>query len=190
MTALIVGLGNLGEMYERTRHNIGARVVKEFAERQGFILRRKLLLKAKTANGSISGQNLILLIPATYMNVSGPVVAGAMRKYRIRLEQLLVLVDDITLLFGELRLKGSGGTGGHNGLKSIEESLETQQYARLRIGVGDRTEGDLTDYVLSPFTDEEEKLVPSVLEQAIGASKLWLDEGLNRAMNSVNRSLR
>lgn len=186
MTSLIVGLGNPGREYEKTRHNIGARCAKELARKFGFELRRKILLKAHVARGPVSGQEVVILLPAAYMNLSGPCVARAIKKYGTALDRLLVLVDDIALPFGQFRLRGHGGTGGHNGLKSIHEALGTDQYARLRIGVGDRTEGDLASHVLSNFPSEEEKLVPKVLEQAVEVIELWLNEGLNRAMNEIN----
>ena len=187
MTALVVGLGNPGEEYERTRHNIGARAAKLLSRKFGAEFRRKILLKARVARAQVSGQELILLLPGTYMNLSGLCVLQAMNKYGIALGKLLILVDDIALPFGQLRLRGCGGSGGHNGLKSIQESLGTDQYTRLRIGVGDRKEGDLASHVLSNFPLEEEQLVPKVLEQAAEVTELWLIEGLNRAMNKASR---
>ena len=184
MTTLIVGLGNPGEEYEKTRHNIGARAAKEIARKFGFEFRRKILLKARAARGRISENEVVLLLPGTYMNLCGPCIVRAMKKYGVALDRLLILVDDIALPFGQLRLRTHGGTGGHNGLKSLQEALGTDQYARLRIGVGDRKEGDLASHVLSDFPLEEEKLVPKVLEQAAEVIELWLKEGLNRAMTN------
>jgi peptidyl-tRNA hydrolase, PTH1 family len=190
MTFLVVGLGNPGEAYGKTRHNIGARVIQELAQRRGIPLRRKFFWKAQLGRGFLWGQDLLLLIPSSYMNVSGPVIAGAMNKAGVLLDHLLILVDDVNLPFGRLRLKGEGGTGGHNGLKSLEEALGTEKYARLRIGVGNSGEGDLAEYVLSLFTAKEEELVPSILERAFKAIELWITEGLNRAMNGINQTLR
>jgi PTH1 family peptidyl-tRNA hydrolase len=186
--SLVVGLGNPGTTYEKTRHNVGGRALKLLAERYGLELRRKLLLQAKVVRGAVLEHDVVLLQPLAYMNMNGPVIAKALRIYGVSLERVLVLVDDITLPFGELRLRGQGGAGGHNGLKSVEAALGTNHYARLRIGVGDRKEGDLADYVLSPFTQEEEKLVLPVLERATKVIELWFTEGLNRAMNEAHLS--
>ena len=158
---LIVGLGNIGPDYEGTRHNVGFRMVNALAasvnedkgketvwedRRYGFITRI-----------SVKGRQLILLKPSTFMNLSGNAVRYWMQQEKIELEHLLVCVDDIGLPFGQLRLKPSGSDGGHNGLKHIAQILGTQQYARLRFGIGnDFFPGQQADYVLSRFTDEQE----------------------------------
>jgi peptidyl-tRNA hydrolase, PTH1 family len=186
---LIVGLGNPGKEYEESRHNIGFRAVDEFARRYGLTLRKKLFMKGRLAHGLVEGQKVFLLQPQTYMNLSGDAVTRVMRKQNIALEKLLVIVDDVALPFGQLRLRTQSGSGGHNGLKSIEEKLGTIDYARLRIGVGDRQEGDLASHVLAPFSREEEKLVPGILERASDVVKIWLTEGLTSAMNHANAKI-
>lgn len=188
MAFLIAGLGNPGKAYGKTRHNIGFRAVEEIARKYALSFRRKLLIKGRVAHGLVQEKQLYLLEPETYMNLSGPLVAKMMKRHSIALEQLLVVVDDVALPFGQLRLRSASGSGGHNGLKSIEESLGTNAYARLRIGVGDRTEGDLASYVLAPFTPSEEKLIPEILERAADVADVWLTDGLTSAMNRANQT--
>lgn len=184
---LIAGLGNPGKAYEKTRHNMGFRVVEQIARKYGLLMRRKLLLKVREAQGRVGKNKLFLVEPETYMNLSGPLVAKWMKRHSIELERLLVIVDDVALPFGQIRLKSYSGSGGHNGLKSIEASLGTNAYARLRIGVGGCVESDLASYVLAPFTPDEEKLVPTILERAADVAEIWLTEGLTSAMNRANQ---
>jgi PTH1 family peptidyl-tRNA hydrolase len=179
--ALIVGLGNPGKTYDRTRHNIGFRAVDRLAEKHG------LKFKGELAVGSIGSDSVILLKPETYMNLSGEAIVPVMRYYQIDLSRLLVIVDDVDLPLGQLRIRINSGPGTHNGLKSVETSLQTNRYARLRIGVGDREEGDLASHVLGPFTPEEETLLPGVLDRAVQAVEIWLDKGITSAMNSTNK---
>ena len=186
---LIVGLGNPSKAYERTRHNIGFRVVDELAKRAGVNFRRKLFLKGLLAHGVLGESGCYLLKPGTYMNLSGDAVKRVMQKHAIALERLVIIADDVSLPFGQLRLKTHSGSGGHNGLKSIEACLQTTSYARLRIGVGDCREGDLAEYVLESFTSSEEKLVPEIVERAADAVQIWLTEGITSAMNRINRSI-
>lgn len=183
---LIAGLGNPGKKYKNTRHNIGFQTIEEIAKQEDLSLRNKILLKGRVAQGRVDGKDVYLLEPGAYMNLSGVVIARAMRKYNIAIEDLLVIVDDIHLPFGHFRLRTDSGPGGHNGLKNIEENLKTNAYARLRIGVGDARENDLASYVLAPFTPEEQKLVPAVLGQAAMIAKIWLTEGLTSAVSHVS----
>ncbi|MBF8262699.1 MAG: pth [Parachlamydiales bacterium] len=183
---LIVGLGNPGKAYEKTRHNLGFLAVERIARVQKWELRKKFLLKGRLARGEIEGKSVYLLEPTTFMNLSGVAVAQAMRKYHIAIEDLLVIVDDVALPFGQLRLRSHSGSGGHNGLKNIEDNLKTNGYARLRIGVGEDRSGDLAEHVLSPFSPAEQKLVPEILERAANIVKMWLTEGLTSAMNHAN----
>jgi PTH1 family peptidyl-tRNA hydrolase len=183
---LIVGLGNPGKTYEKSRHNIGFRVVEEIARESALTLRKKLLINGRMARGLIEECNVCLFQPGTYMNRSGEAVARVMRKFGIDLENLLVIVDDVALPFGQLRLRSHSSSGGHNGLKSIEENLKTNGYARLRIGVGEQRTTDLASYVLAHFTPDEQKLVPEILGRAAMIAKIWLTEGLTSAMNYAN----
>jgi PTH1 family peptidyl-tRNA hydrolase len=183
---LIVGLGNPGKAYEKTRHNIGYKAVEEIARQLGLTFRKKFLLKGRLAQGVFEDTPVYLLQPETYMNLSGEAVARTMRKFNIETQNLLVIVDDVALPFGQMRLKTHSSAGGHNGLKSIEEMLNTNSYARLRIGVGDQRESDLASYVLAPFTPDEQKLVPEILGRAAMIAKIWLTEGLTSAVNHAN----
>lgn len=186
--ALIVGLGNPGKSYDRTRHNIGFAALALLARKRGLVFRKQLKFKGSVAEGKIGDDPVVLLMPLTFMNLSGEAVALVMHYFQIDLSRLLILVDDVALPLGQLRIRINSGSGGHNGLKSIEECLQTSRYARLRIGVGDRDEGNLTDHVLGRFSDEEEKLVPAVLERAVQAAEIWLDKGITSAMNFANSS--
>jgi peptidyl-tRNA hydrolase, PTH1 family len=183
---LIVGLGNPGKAYEKTRHNFGFLVVDEVARQSALTLRKKFLINGRLAHGLIEESSVYLFQPWTYMNRSGEAVAQVMRKFGIELENLLVIVDDVALPFGHFRLKSHGSAGGHNGLKSIEAHLKTNGYARLRIGVGVPREEDMASYVLAPFTPDERKLVPEILDRAAMIAKIWLTEGLTSAMNHAN----
>lgn len=182
-----MGLGNPGKQYEKTRHNIGFAAVEMLAKKHGLVFRKSLRLRGAVAEGTIGGEAVSLLKPLTYMNLSGESVALAMRYRAVELAQLLVIVDDVAIPMGQTRLRINSGSGGHNGLKSIEEVLQTNRYARLRLGVGDREEGDLVDHVLGRFSEEEEKLIPALLERAAEAAELFISKGLTRAMDFINK---
>lgn len=184
---LVVGLGNPGKAYEGTRHNIGFAVVEELARRHRFEFQKKTKWKGKVARGNIGEGTVALLLPQTFMNLSGEAVAAATHE-QVEISHLLIVVDDVAIPFGELRLRFQGSSGGHNGLKSIEDHLHTQQYARLRIGVGDNREGELEDYVLEKFSKQEKKLLPEIVERAAHAIEIWLEQGINRAMEFANTS--
>lgn len=185
-SSLIVGLGNPGKEYEKTRHNMGFRVVDALARESGLTLRRKWMIQGRMAHGEVGGKDVYLLEPTSYMNRSGPVVAQVLRKLGLDVSRLLVVVDDVALPFGDTRMRAQGSAGGHNGLKSVEECLGTNDYARLRIGVGDRRENDLASYVLAPFTPKEELCIPELVERAVSVIQTWLTEGITSAMNRAN----
>lgn len=184
---LVVGLGNPGSTYEGTPHNVGYRVVEELARRHGFPKAQRGF-DGRCAEGFISGRSALLLQPTTFMNDSGRSVAAAVRALKLPLGAVLVVHDHIDLPFGRLRLLEGGGSGGHNGLKSIT-GLVGAGYARLRVGV-DRppsTDPDVVaDYVLSPF-GESKADVAALVAAAADAVELWLDAGLEAAANDVNR---
>ncbi len=184
--ALIVGLGNPGKTYERTRHNIGFATVEAFAKKHGFEFRKQLKFKGSVADGNIGTASVILLEPLTFMNNSGEAVALLMRYLQVDLARILIVADDVEFPLGQMRMKINSGPGTHNGLKSVEEHLQTNRYARLKIGVGDRKEGDLSSHVLGRFSEEEEKLIPGVLERAVQAIEIWLDKGITSAMDFAN----
>ena len=183
---LIVGLGNPGPTYEGTPHNIGYRVVEELARRHG-LPRAKRGFDGRVAEGLVRGRSVLLLQPTTFMNDSGRSVAAALRALKLPLERVIVVHDHIDLPFGRLRLMEGGGSGGHNGLKSIT-GLIGAGYVRLRVGV-DRppsTDPDVVaDFVLSPFRESRAE-VDALTAAAADAVELWLDDGLEEAARRVN----
>ncbi len=184
---LIVGLGNPGECYQGTRHNIGFAVLDVLAKRRSLRFGKKSQWRSLVAEGNIGRAEVLLLMPQTFMNLSGEAVAAVSRFFHIEPSHILVVADDVAIPVGQLRMRPFGGSGGHNGLKSIESCLQTQGFLRLRIGVGDRLEGDLASHVLGRFSPEETQLVPKILERAAEAIELWLEKGLNHAMEFANQ---
>ncbi len=184
---MIVGLGNPGKQYEKTRHNIGFHAVERLGHKHGLAFKNSVKVKGALAVGTIAGQPCLLLKPLVFMNLSGESVMQAMHYYSVDLEKLLVIVDDVAIPLGETRMRINSSSGGHNGLKSIEECLQTDRYARLRLGVGDRKEGDLASHVLGRFSDEEQKLVPALLERSVEITELFITNGLTRAMDYANK---
>ncbi|MEZ5126244.1 MAG: aminoacyl-tRNA hydrolase [Thermoleophilia bacterium] len=183
---VVVGLGNPGPTYEGTRHNLGYRVIEELARRHGFA-KAKRGHHGRFALGRIAGHDVLLLQPTTYMNESGRSVADVVRKYGVPLGRLMVVHDHIDLPFGRLRLMSGGGSGGHNGLKSVT-GLVGAEYVRLRVGVDRPASYDpevVAAYVLAPFA-EPRATVEALVAAAADAVELWLDAGLESAANSVN----
>lgn len=185
---LVVGLRNPGKAYDNTRHNAGFAAVALIAEKNKLSFRRKKSWDADVAEGVIAGADVVLMGPLTYMNLSGSAVRSAMKDLQLDPSSLLVVVDDAAIPLGQIRMRSHSGSGGHNGLKSIAEDLQTIDFARLRIGVGYGTGEDLAEHVLGLFSQEERKLLPEVLERAAQAVEIWLEHGLNRAMDFANRS--
>ena len=184
---LIVGLGNPGEKYENTRHNVGFQVVDELAERQRAPI-QKLKFKALTNLLTISGEKVLVMKPVTYMNLSGEAVRPAADFYKIPPEHILVISDDTALDPGRLRIRKGGSAGGHNGLKSIIQLLGTDQFPRLRVGVGQKPhpDYDLADWVLGKFQGEDKKAMDAAIQRAADGVECLLKEGLDRAMNRFN----
>lgn len=185
---LIVGLGNPGKAYDNTRHNIGFSVVDALAQKYRLEFREKSKFKGLLAEGKVGEASVSVLKPLTYMNLSGEAVALLAHYLQILPSKILVVVDDVEFLLGQMRLKINSGPGTHNGLKSIEHHLQTDRYARLRIGVGDKQEGDLADFVLSPFSREEQKVLPEIIERAVQSIEIWLNLGITRAMDFANKT--
>ncbi|WP_405371890.1 aminoacyl-tRNA hydrolase [Phocaeicola sp.] len=185
MKYLIVGLGNIGEEYRNTRHNIGFMVLDALAKASNIVFKDGRYGAISTL--SIKGRQMLLLKPSTYMNLSGNAVRYWMQQEKIPLENVLIIVDDLALPFGSLRLKGKGSDAGHNGLKHIAATLGTQNYARLRFGIGnDFPKGGQIDYVLGKFGEEDMKLMPERLETAGEIIKSFCLAGLNITMNQYN----
>ena len=185
MKYLIVGLGNIGEEYRNTRHNIGFMVLDARAKASNIVFTDGRY--GATASMSVKGRQLLLLKPSTYMNLSGNAVRYWMQQEKIPLENVLIVVDDLALPFGTLRLKGKGSDAGHNGLKHIAATLGTQNYARLRFGIGnDFPRGGQIDFVLGHFSEEDTRLMPERLEMAGEIVKSFCLAGLNITMNQYN----
>jgi len=185
---IIVGLGNPSKKYLKNRHNIGMMVLDAIVSREKLKFKKKGVFAKSEQVSLIIGQEEVTLIkPLVYMNLSGISVKQALEKFRISLENLLIICDDINLPFGKFRLRTKGTSGGHNGLLSIIETIGTQDFNRLRIGI-DKPEDsvDLAEYVLSDFSDSEQKQLPEVITKAIEACDLWLKLGTIKAMESIN----
>lgn len=186
MKYLIVGLGNIGPEYDGTRHNIGFRVVDALAA-SGNDIRFEDKRYGFVAQMRVKNAELTLLKPSTYMNLSGNAVRYWMEKEKIDAERILVVCDDLSLPFGKLRLRSGGSDGGHNGLKNIAQQIGTQQYARLRFGIGnDFPRGAQADYVLSPFADTDLQTMDERVALAIEAVKTFCLAGIGTAMNQYN----
>ncbi|MCF0198512.1 MAG: aminoacyl-tRNA hydrolase [Bacteroidaceae bacterium] len=185
MKYLIVGLGNIGREYDGTRHNIGFRVLDAFAKASNISFEDKRYgFVAKTR---VKNAELVLLKPSTYMNLSGNAVRYWLQQEHIPVENLLVVVDDLSLPVGTIRIKPAGSAAGHNGLRHIEQMLSTQAYARLKFGIGnDFPRGSQIDFVLGPFSPEDEKVVDERAQVAVEAIKAFALSGLPFAMNHYN----
>jgi PTH1 family peptidyl-tRNA hydrolase len=182
---LIVGLGNIGAEYEDTRHNIGFKVLDFLAEQESFTFESAKLGAVGTFKHK--GRSLICLKPSTYMNLSGKAVKYWMDKESIPMENLLVITDDINLPFGTLRLKGKGSDGGHNGLKDIQNVLQTTTYNRFRFGVGsDFGKGQQVDYVLGKWDNDQQKSMPERLEKSADLVRSFVFAGAKNTMNQFN----
>jgi len=185
---LIIGLGNPGQRYANTRHNIGFRVIDELAIRCNVKLKRKFFGNAKEAHARIGENEAILLEPLTFMNLSGGCVFGRIKKTRVDIDGIIVVCDDINLPLGAMRIKAQGSSGGHNGLESVIKSLRTDAFPRLRIGVkSQETVYDLADYVLSDFKKKDIEEIESVIARSADACECWIRDGIDKAMNVFNK---
>lgn len=186
MKYLIVGLGNIGAEYAETRHNIGFKVLDALAEASSAVF--STARYGAVAECRHRGRQLILLKPSTYMNLSGKAVRYWLDAEKIPIENLLVIVDDIALPFGQLRMRTKGSDGGHNGLKNINELLGHNNYARIRFGIGgDFPQGFQVDYVLGKWTDEERKTMPERVGVAVDAIRSFVSVGAAMTMNTYNK---
>lgn len=184
---LIVGLGNPGSKYDGTRHNVGWAALDILAEKLHVKVDR-VKFQGLTVQGSYNGQKLILLKPTTYMNLSGQSVAAAVRFYKIPPEHIIILSDDISLDPGRLRVRKNGSAGGHNGLKSIISSLGSQEFPRIKIGVGAKPhpDYDLADWVLGTFSKEQKPIMEETYKKAADAALLLMEQGPEAAANKYN----
>ena len=185
MKYLIAGLGNIGFEYKNTRHNIGFKVLDAFADASNFLFKSKRY--GDIAEFRFKGRNLIFLKPSTYMNLSGKALNYWLYKEKIPLDKLLVIVDDVALPFGTLRIRPRGGDGGHNGLEHIIQVFGTQNFPRLRFGIGNEfPHGQQVNYVLGEWTEEEEKALKPRTEVCFEIIKSFVFNGLERTMNMYN----
>ena len=184
---LLVCLGNPGDKYENTRHNVGFMVADEIAERQRKPIQR-LKFKALTNVLTISGEKVLVMKPITYMNLSGEAVRQAADFSKIPPDRVLVVSDDTALPVGRLRIRVKGSAGGHNGLKNIIQHLGTDQFPRLRVGVGEKPhpDYDMADWVLGKFVGEDKKAIDAAIKRAADAIECILDQGIDRGMGKFN----
>ena len=183
---IIAGLGNPTLQYEGTRHNVGFDVIDMLADRYNISVDGRKG-RALIGKGMIGGQKVLLVKPQTYMNLSGESVRAAADFYKVDPEDILVIYDDISLEPGQLRLRGKGSAGGHNGIKNIIAHLGTQEFPRIKVGVGDKPKGmDLADYVLGHFSKEDQAKMDEAFKDAADAAEMILDKGMDAAMNHYN----
>lgn len=184
---LIVGLGNIGDRYVETRHNVGFKVVDNLAEKLEVNFEPKKL--GEVANATYRGKPITIVKPSTLMNLSGKTVKYYLEKENIPLQNLLVVTDDLNLPFGTLRMKGKGSDGGHNGLKDIQSRLGTTKYPRLRFGISDEfSKGGQVDYVLGEWSDEEREKLEERLDAFAKATLSFIHHGINNTMNKFNNN--
>ena len=185
---VIAGLGNPGKQYERTRHNVGFMAVDLLAQRHGLKF-DKMMSRGITAVGEINGTKVALVKPQTFMNISGECIGPVLKFYKSQPSDLLVLVDELDIPAADLRLRKSGGAAGHNGMRSIITHVGTQEFARMRIGIG-RPPGrmDPADYVVRKFDRGEAALFDDALSRAVDAVEIWLKLGIEMAMNRANKA--
>ena len=184
---LIVGLGNPGAEYAKTRHNAGFILVEKLAEQWKSSWANERKFVSRVAKAERGGEKVLLCQPQTFMNLSGEAVGVLMKYYQLPLEKILIVVDDADLPLGEIRLRPGGGSGGHHGLESVTQHLGSREYARLRIGIGRKNEArQITGHVLGKFAAEENAVLEKVLERAAGQMECWLSAGLQKAMSQFN----
>ena len=186
-TYLIVGLGNPGREYARNRHNVGFHCLTRLAQAHDLAFGRRKK-RARIAEGTIAGQRVMLAMPQTFMNESGRAVGPLTHFYKVELGRLLVIYDDLDLPPGTVRIRPSGGSGGHKGMRSIIQHLGSQEFARLRVGIG-RPPGrmDPADYVLQDLNTDEEEMFEDSLDRAVATIQTWLIEGVEEAMSRHNQ---
>ena len=185
MNYLVVGLGNIGAEYASTRHNIGFMVLDAWAQASNLVFESRRY--GSIAEDKFKGRKFILLKPSTYMNLSGNAVRYWLHKENIPVERLIVISDDLNLPFGTVRMRTRGSDGGHNGLKDIEDAIGTQEYARIRIGIGNNFQyGSQVDYVLGELSDEQKETVQELSGRVISGIREFATGGPDRAMNFLN----
>lgn len=183
---LIVGLGNPGEKYKYTRHNFGFLVVQALADKYNLSFKAESKFKAKMAKGTIASEPCILLMPSTFMNLSGESVSKVCQFFKISLDEIIVVYDDVDLMFGEVKLRAKGGTGGHNGLKDIKRLLSSGDFGRLRMGIQAPFPGELSDFVLQNFSRQEIEELPFIMDRGIEWIERCMSCTIDEALKSAN----
>ena len=184
---VIAGLGNPGRQYEKTRHNMGFLVVDEFAAAHGIDVRR-IKHKALIGEGRIAGEKILLVKPQTYMNLSGESLREVMAYYDVPMENLIVVYDDMDLETGTLRIRKKGSSGSHNGMKSVIYQLQSDEFPRIRIGIGSTSGDEWKDYVTGQVTEKEAGILAETIRNAAAALECILTDGIDIAMNRLNTS--
>lgn len=184
---IVVGLGNPGRRYAQTRHNVGFEALDELARGAGLRFRKKWLMPLHLATMEAGGESVLLVKPMTYMNRSGAALRTLMRRHRVKASEVIVVLDDLDLEVGRLRIRKRGGAGGHKGLSSIQEALGTEDFPRVRLGIGPRPAGgNLTGYVLGRFAPAERGRVAQAVQRAAEAVRHMVEHGVDSAMNRFN----
>lgn len=184
---IIAGLGNPGKQYDKTKHNVGFWVIDKLAKEYNIEV-TKFKHKALIGEGSIEGKKVLLVKPQTYMNLSGESIREIIKFYKVPVEQFYVIYDDTSLSLSNVRIREKGSAGGHNGIKSIIANLGTDIFLRIKVGIGEKPNGwDLADYVLAPFSKDDEPLILSGVDKAYHAVELLLTKGIKEAMNQTNK---
>ena len=187
-TRLIVGLGNPDQKYQNTRHNFGFLAVEELARRHEVKFRKDASANALAGSFKDNDVTCVLLMPLTYMNLSGSAVDHIVKKKNIALEHTLIICDDLDIPFGQLRLRPQGSAGGHNGLKSIIEKLGTIEFSRLRVGIGrPHPQKETVDFVLDQFSSQEKKQLPDICSAVVECCHVWMSQGVGEAMSQFNK---
>lgn len=182
---LIVGLGNPGRKYAHNRHNVGFQSVDHLARLYGIAVNKRRF-QALSGEGAIIGKRVILSEPQTFMNDSGQAVAALMRWYKMPLDHLIVIYDDLDLELGQVRVRANGSSGGHNGIKSLVAMLKSENFARIRIGIGRPAVGDPVDYVLNDFAPDQEPVIVAAYQRVDEVVRAYLEQGIKEAMNLYN----
>ena len=183
---LIIGLGNIGEKYLFTRHNVGFMVLDKLAQNEGFSFREEKKLKSYIAKARLWGEEILLIKPTTYMNLSGEALRATMDYYKIGVEDILVIYDDLSMDLGRMRFRANGSDGGHNGIKSIIQHVGGNKFARLKIGIGPQPPIKSESFVLQNFDKEQLNTLSEVLSRGINASECYFKEGIDKAQNRFN----
>jgi PTH1 family peptidyl-tRNA hydrolase len=187
---IIVGLGNPGIIYAGSRHNIGFQVIKHLAQSEKVVLKKEKGIKALSAKGKIGSLNVVLAMPLTFMNLSAEAVKPLLKRYRLEKRDLLIVCDDLDLEFGRLKIRSQGSSAGHRGIQSIIDSLKGNEFGRLRIGIGrPKKEIEASDFVLSHFNRREKADIPKIVDKAGECCRVWVEEGVDKAMNIFNKKL-